>query len=454
MNEVEQHRTSAGDDFNHWRPLTFQQQYYCFLQEGGNGLALLDGVFPLFLSGPLDLAALRRSVEELIQRHDSLRTTFSLVDGTLMQRVVEPFDYPLEVVPLPISSTDTRDRGGGARRAVEQLASKAAPATGRILFTAKLLRLHESEHVLFFAIHHLISDHVSRTLLLRELWMLYGIFRAGGVPPSTPRLQFSAYRAWQEETQRNWLDEYREHWMKHLKGATGIQWPGGARPAHTDHGPAAVLSMSLSVEASAVARNLAAQTNTLLSIVTLAVYVALVARLCGQTDIVIATSTTGRDRMEFQHTVGCFAHPLYLRVSLTGRESFMDLLDAVRQEYYRALLAKDFGGLVLDTPELLSGTLFQWFPSFGKDRQELEAALHGLNLTLNGAAADPPAIVDATLTRRLDLMLIFAEAGNVISGIVFYRPGAFAPGRIRQLLALFAELAARVLSNPLAAYSS
>lgn len=444
-----------------WCPLTFQQCYYYYLQEGGDGVHLLDGAFAFLLSGRLNVWALRKSIEELIRRHDSLRITISQINGSLMQRVIEPFDYPLETMLIPASTTNGISNEEAALHWAKSLANERCRLIDQVLFKASVLRVRETKHVLLFSIHHLISDHVSRTVLLEELWALYRVFISGRVPSfSKLRAQFLYYQAWQERAHRVWMSEHHESWRRYLEGAVGIQWSrvGGVseRGQGADSANVSCASISLSPSVSSAVKDLATRTNTQLSVVMLATYVALVSGLCGQTNFVIATNTTGRDRLEFQYTLGFFAHPIFLRIELTGNESFIGLLDTVRREYYRALFTKDFGGIVRDSQALLSRTLFQWFPSF----EELKcrdagasASPKGSDLNVENLTAEPLASFDVVLTKRLDIMLIFSGA-EIISGEAIYRPNVFPSDFIQRLLTSVETLAEGVSNDADAGYST
>ena len=451
MDDTKLHQRPLSVCDGQWQPLTFQQRYYLYLQQEGDGLNLLDGAAAFFLSGSLDVGALRRSIEDLIARHDSLRTRISIVDGAPRVRIIEPREYSLEVMHLPALPEDGSAGKENARHVAERLASKACQLQGGALFEAKLLRVTESEHVLLFGIHHLISDYLTRVFLLREIWILYGgILEGGGSPFAEPPPQFLSYHAWQIETYKSWLKEHESHWIHHLAGAAGIRWSKGKNEYQSGCSPVAQAAMSLSADVTVRLRSLAKRTNTLLSIVILAIYVALVARLCGQMDFVLATNTTGRDRIEFQHIAGFLAHPLYLRIRLTGHESFVDLLLVVSREYYRALLRKDFGGIVMDTPELSSATLFQWIPTFDevKNGVPVEAEPSKINIKVEALSIAPAAFLDVWLTKRLNLMLLFRAENETITGTALYRPDVFPSQMINDIFGEFRALSEKFSEIP------
>jgi hypothetical protein len=424
--------------------LGFQQRFYLHLQQGGRNLSLLDGPFAFAVSGPLNVTALSRSVEELIARHDSLRMRISFADRNPRQWVVAPYYYAPELIHV----RGTRDE---VRQCAEALVGKERQLNGQQLFEIQILRMSEFEHVLIFAIHHLISDHVSRMRLLRELWALYGAFIVGAASPFAGRpTQFLKYLEWQRETHLSWLQECCAHWVKHLEGAIGIRWQDASDRNQGHRDAVATTSVSFSSCLTEDLRILAKQAKTSLSIEILAIYVAMLRRLCGEKDFIVGVSTTGRDRMEFYDTLGLLSHALYLRIRLSGKESFIDLLNLVNQEYFRALFCKDFGGIVLDSPALLSGTLFQWFPSLDgfQDGLPIEAEKKQSQLDVEWLSLEPPCFADAALTKYLDLMLIFGEKNGSIFGLAFYRPGVFSSEMIQRFLLGLKRLAEQCIARP------
>jgi hypothetical protein len=157
-------------------PLTFQQEWvWDMVQRYGCWNALLL-TLALRLSGALDLEALRKSFGEMIRRNGALRTAIVTVDGAPMQRISGLEEFHLEIASF-VESTDTENEKN-ARRSVEEFFEGMTDPTASF-FKVKLIELSDREHVLAIAVHHIISDAYSLSLMSRELWLLYSEYRQG-----------------------------------------------------------------------------------------------------------------------------------------------------------------------------------------------------------------------------------------------------------------------------------
>jgi hypothetical protein len=428
-------------------PLSFQQRFYIAVSEGGELLNRLDGVFAFHLLGPLDSEALRKSINELVRRHDALRTRIVFDGQNLKQCINRPCDFNLDIIQLPISRIGRSGVGIQAQHLIEEISSRTADLSGKVLFEAKLLVVSEQEHVLIWAINHLISDHVTREMLRVEIWILYGAFVQGRSPSfQNPPMQYSDYCHWQHEAHCLWLLNHESYWKERLAGAVGIRWPRHICISGMKRYSVASALLSFPSKISERLRDFAKTRRTPLSLQMLAVYVAVISRWCNQMDFVVATTSTGRDRIEHQLTAGYFAHPIYLRMQLAGNETFIDLLAIVCREYYRALSHKDFGVLAMENPELSAGTLFQWFPELRADTffPPTQTKLIPSDLTIEPYPVKPI----WPLPEKYDCYIILWDNGINISALAMYQTNAFAGDVIQRLIADLRSTSERLLENP------
>ncbi|HYO58195.1 non-ribosomal peptide synthetase/type I polyketide synthase, partial [Archangium sp.] len=310
-------------------PLSFAQQRLWYLDQLEPGNVAYSNPYALRLSGRLDVAALERAFNEVVRRHEALRTTFALEDAGPVQRIAPSLTVPLEV---------SRLEGTGARD--EELsrwlfANASRPfnlAEGPLIRTA-LLRMEETEHILLINIHHIVSDGWSGGVMLQELEVLYGA-HAPGSEPSLPELpvQYADYAVWQAEWLRGpTLQTELSWWKEALAEVPVLRLPvDRPRPAvQTYRGARHLFSISRPVSEALVA--LSRREGATLFMVLMAAWQALLSRYSGQEDFAVGTAVAGRNRPELEPLVGCFVNSLALRADLSGAPTFLELLGRVRR---------------------------------------------------------------------------------------------------------------------------
>ena len=197
-------------------PLSFAQQRLWFLTqlEGGSGAYHIP--FGLRLKGDLDGAALRRALDRIVARHESLRTTFALIDGEPVQRIA-----PLEESRFHLVEHDLRVKRGDTSQELLRLAAEEAGTSFDLeagpLLRGRLIRLADVEHALLITMHHIVSDGWSMGIFRNELSTLYGAFLRGEVDPLPElEIQYADYAVWQRE----WMDgEILQQQAAYWKGA-------------------------------------------------------------------------------------------------------------------------------------------------------------------------------------------------------------------------------------------
>ena len=211
----------------------FCQQRLWFLDQLEPGNPLYNVPCAVRISGPLNVAALERSINEIIRRHDILRTRFTMSGGQPVQVIA-----PTLTIPLPITDLDRIPKAERESKAA-QLAAEEARRSFNLgagpLLRANLLRLFPQQHVLLLNIHHIASDETSRDIVVRELVALYDAFSQGKPSPLPElKMQYADYAAWQRAwLQNESLEGELAHWRVRLQGAPGVlELPADhARPA-------------------------------------------------------------------------------------------------------------------------------------------------------------------------------------------------------------------------------
>ncbi|PRX05796.1 UNVERIFIED_ORG: amino acid adenylation domain-containing protein [Actinomadura viridilutea] len=310
-------------------PLSVAQQGIWFLEQLRPGNPAYVVPAAAHIRGPLDTRVLRDAVNEIVRRHESLRTVFRVRDGRPEQVVL-----PEQTIDLPeVDLRDDPPRGADlGRRVADELREPFDLAAGPLL-RVKLLRLGAQEWVLGVVMHHLISDGWSVGVLLSELSALYQAFSEGRPSPLPAlRIQYGDFATWQQRRSRE--DELREdlaYWREHLSGAPPhLALPTDRpRPAVQGFNGGSVpveLPASLMRELAALGREHGATTYMVL----LAVLQVLLHRYSGQDDVVVGVPTANRERAELEPLIGFFVNTLPVRTDLSGDPPFTEVLARVR----------------------------------------------------------------------------------------------------------------------------
>jgi amino acid adenylation domain-containing protein len=313
-------------------PLSFAQQRLWFLNQYEPESAFYNIPFGLRLSGPLDIAALERSLNEIVRRHEALRTIFVICEGEPVQHINAPGGHPLAVID--ISDRPTSQRENEVRRLMGEEAQRHFNLDRGPLFRTTLIRLSKDDHVLLLTVHHIVSDGWSVGVLYRELSVLYGAF-SGGLASPLPDLpiQYADYAVWQ----RRWLtgkilESQLSYWKKQLEGIPSLlELPTDyTRPAVQSY-RGARQSVDLSKQLTENLKQLSRKEGATLFMTLLAAFQTLLYRYTGQTDIVVGSPIANRNRTEIEGLVGFFANTLVLRTNVSSDPSFRDLLRRVRK---------------------------------------------------------------------------------------------------------------------------
>ncbi|MGH7794614.1 MAG: amino acid adenylation domain-containing protein [Candidatus Binatia bacterium] len=318
-------------------PLSFGQQRLWFFDQLEPGSPLYNRAVFLRLSGRLDRGALQNSVNEIIRRHEVVRTTFPSVDGLPRQVVSPPSNVTLSVVDL--RELPEANREAEARRLAIEESLCPFDLTSDVLLRAKVLQLDEEEYVLILTTHHIAFDGWSDGILFHELSALYKAHVAGLPSPLAELpIQYADFAAWQRTSlQERALKEHLAYWKQQLAGAPPLlELPTDRSrpPVRTFRG--AWHSMRLPETLNEALRILSRREDVTLYMTLLAAFQTLLWRYTGQHDIVVGTPIAGRTRVETENLIGVFINDLVLRADLSGNPSFRELLRRVRNVFLAA----------------------------------------------------------------------------------------------------------------------
>ena len=399
-------------------PLSFAQQRLWFLDQLEPGSPLYNIPLAVQLNGPLDLSALNRALEELIRRHEGLRTCFKQHNGTPVQVILPASPVRLELEDLTTFADQTRRVE--LQRLLHEEAEQPFDLVHGPLLRVRLFRLRAEEHVLAVTMHHIISDEWSMGIIRRELSALYDAYCSGSESPLAElQLQYADYAVWQREWLRGEvLERELRYWRKQLAGAPAvIEMPTDhARPAVQTH-RGAYERVQFGAATTRALKELSRRHNATLFMTVLAGFQALLSRWSGTTDMVVGTPVAGRTQGETEAVIGFFVNTLALRTDLTGNPTFSELVSRVREVCLGAYAHQDvpFEKLVeeLGVERDLSRTpLFQVMLAWQNGTDE-EPEMGGLRMGR----------VEEDLSRSLakfELLLSLGEFGAEIGGTLEY----------------------------------
>jgi len=424
--------------------LSFGQLRQWFLQQLEPDNPVYNKAEILRLTGPLDRDALGRALDDLVARHEVLRTTYANLDIEPVQVVAEP--RPVELPLIDLSCMTPEDQERDLLRHIDQQVQRPFDLTRDLMLRYVLFRLDTEEHVLLGMTHHIASDKWSSGIVNRELSALYAAHREGR-PSPLPELpiQYADYATWQRDWfQGSTLEEQLAYWRAQLEGAPAVlNLPHDRpRPAEQTH-QGGIVAGFLSPGRVDALRSFSKQHGATLFMTLLAAFNVLLHRYSGQSDILIGAPIAGRSWTETEGLIGLFINTLVLRTDFTGDPSFRELLGQVRQVALEAYAHQDlpFEKLVeeLQPERNLSHTpLFQvMFDFLNTPFQTLK--LSGLNITRLDLAED---------SSIYDLSLLVSEEASGLHIAFEYAADLFDPATIERMLGHFEVLLEGIVADP------
>jgi amino acid adenylation domain-containing protein len=425
-------------------PLSFAQQRLWFLDQYEPDNILYNLAHAIRLQGALDFTALEQSLNDILRRHEVLRTTFSIVDDRPVQVIHKAWDFSLTLIELRESSSK-KTEATAARLAAEEAEKPFNLAKGPLL-RVKLLRLAEDDHVLLITMHHIISDGWSIKVFIGEMEELYEAYtKAQRAALPELRIQYADFALWQ----RSWLqgeklEEQLSYWRTQLADAPPVLDLPTDRPRpafQTFHG--AYRPLIFSKKLSEQIMQLGRREGATLFMTLLAAFSGLLYRYTNQEDILIGTPIANRNRAETERVIGFFVNTLVLRVRLSDAITFRELLRQIRETALEGYEHQDlpFEKLVEELqPErtLSHSPLFQVMFHLQNAVSE--------SLSLSGLSMSE---LDTKIqTAKFDLSLSMAESEEGLIGEVNYNTDLFDAASIERMARHFEHLLEAAVTNP------
>jgi amino acid adenylation domain-containing protein/non-ribosomal peptide synthase protein (TIGR01720 family) len=430
-------------DTSHF-PLSFAQQRLWFLDQFTPGNPAYNLPSAVRLKGKLDLAALERSLNELAHRHESLRTSFVVINNQPAQVIAPELTLALRVTDL--RELPAAEREAEARRLLVAEARAPFDLAEAPLLRASLFRLSDDDHALMLVLHHIISDGWSNGIFIREAITLYQAIARGFAPQLPPLpIQYADYAVWQ----RDWLsgevhDRQLNYWLDKLRDCpTVLELPTDKpRPASlTSRG--ATVQFALPKELKRELTTLSQAHGATLFMTLLAAFQTLLHRYSGQDSISVGTPIANRMRPEVQNVIGFFVNTLVMNTDLSGDLTFTELLARVRETALGAYAHQD-----LPFEQLVEALQ----PARDASRTPLFQVMFSLEQVApqqaeTGAQIVEPLKLESSLA-KFDLTLTLGESADELKGQIEYNTDLFEPETIRRMIGHFKMLLAGIGARP------
>ncbi|NMF61950.1 condensation domain-containing protein [Brasilonema octagenarum] len=425
-------------------PLSFAQQRLWFLDQLQPGHSAYNIFQSMRLTGWLNVTALELSFNEVIRRHEILRTTFTTVDGQAIQVIAPSLSFRLPVIDLQKLPKDKRE--AEVLRLAHEEAQQSFDLANGSLLRVTLLRQTETEHALLLTMHHIISDGWSIGVLIREIAALYKAFSLGK-PSLLPELsiQYADFAVWQRQwLQGEQLETQLAYWKQQLGGKLPVLELPTDRPRPT------IQTFSGARESLALPKTLSEKLKALnqrqgitLFMVLLAAFGTLLSWYRGQEDIVVGTDIANRNQAETKGLIGFFANQLVLRTDLSGNPTFLKLLERVREITLEAYAHQD-----LPFDKLVD--------ALNPKRELNRSPLFQVKLVLENTQTPSLKLPDLTIsplkvenkTVQFDLLLELNETEQGLFGIWEYNTDLFDTVSIVQMSRNFEALLGRIATHP------
>lgn len=389
----------------------------------------------LQIRGELDVSALRAASAQLARRHEALRTRILVVGGEEPTQVVDdPGDSPLKITTLEEYSSTDRERA--ASRHVRAFQTGFVELGAGPLFKVQLLKIEVNEHLLLVAIHHILADAVSFTVLMRQLWESYDEAKHHGERShSIADSQYSHYAISQHQNLQEGIRETAGYWTTRLAGAKPLRMPPDLGLEDVRPFCPAPMEVRFDKILSTALQEVASAEGTTPALVLASLYAFAASTWCSQDDFLLWFHFTGRVDPAHAETIGLFVTSLPLRIELSAKSTFVDLLHQTRDEFRAACRHLHSGWFAHRRPDLTTGTAMQWVP-WGSNE------LAGVPEDQEGLVINPFEPVDyATLEgwppnfkADNEVFWHFTNADSGILGFGYYRADLFRAPTIQRFI--------------------
>jgi amino acid adenylation domain-containing protein len=426
-------------------PLSLAQERLWFLDHWEPGSPAYNSRMAVRFDGKLDVRALERTINEIVSRHEILRTTFNTVGGRAVQVIASELTIALPVVDL--SHLPEQEREEQALLLSTAEVRRSFDLSRGPLVRTLLLKLAPEQHIIVFMSHHIVCDEWSLAVIVKELSALYAAFSAGKPSPLEELpIQYADFAVWQrEQLQGEVLDKQLDYWKKQLGGMLPVlQMPTDrVRPAvYGFQGTRRSLIMPgrLGEQMKALAR----REGVTPFLAYLSAFYALLYRYTQQEDILVGCPIAMRNRPEVENLIGFFVNTLVMRGDLSGSPSFRTLVERMKSVARGAFSHQD-----VPFEKLVEALHPQRDPSRSPLFQVMFVLLNEVlpAMELAGVKLTPLEQLD-TGAVKFDLILTVAETPQGVNATFRYSTDLFEAATIERMLGHFQTVLEGIVADP------
>jgi acyl-CoA synthetase (AMP-forming)/AMP-acid ligase II len=432
-------------------PSSIAQERLYKLQQALPDVPFFNVLYPLRLTSAVDAAVLERSINEIVRRHEILRTTFTVVDGRYVQVIAPQLIVPLACDDLR-AEPRSKNKAVGHQVIQEEVLHSFDLAKGPLI-RARLVRLGEQEHLFLISMHQIICDGWSLGVFVEELVALYDAFSGGEVSTLAPlSIQYADFAQWQ----RHWHSNpdvvaQLEYWREQLRGPISVMRLATARPKRkSDDFRTARREVALSADLSEAAKRFAHEQGGTLFMALIAAFKTLLHRYTGEDDLRVATNVANRNRAETERLIGPLVNTVILRTSLDGDPSPREVMRRVRATTLGAFANQD-----LPFQEVVA--------ALRREGAIKPAALAPVMMWLQNTAlrplassgdelafeeAVPSMLLPLVTITSFDVILMLRESAQGLVGTCVYKPHLFGARTIDRLFLDFRKVLEHMIVQP------
>lgn len=421
-------------------PLSFAQEQIWLLEQIKQGIAAYHVPLSLRLRGELRVPELERSLTTIIDRHESLRTTFELVAGKPMQIIAPSQPWTLSVIDL--KDIPAEDRELALSSLAEREALRPFDLARGPLIRALLVRMDVQDHAMLIFIHHIVADGSSARLLWQELSILYPSFCAN-TPASLPEiaLQYADFAI--QQRSQNFMEKGLAYWQEQLEGVQPLELPTDyvRPPLQTFNGQH--ISLQMPLDLTQQMKQLAQSEQMTLFMALVGSFSLLLARYSGQNDITVGTPVTMRNDVRLEALIGLFVNTVVLRMQIPPTISCRAFLQRVRQ-------------LTLEAYQYQDTPLSKIIESVQPERDANRSPLFQTMFSLQSAQPGDPVLGDLqvslleyqNLTTKYDLSISVVDHPEGFLAIAEYNSDLFAPATMQTMLHHWQRILEEIVRDP------
>ncbi len=424
--------------------LSFSQQRFWFLDQMDPGSASYNIHFPVHLAGSLNVTALEASLNEIVRRHEILRTSYHATDGRPLQTVLPM--RRLSLLSLDLGGLPESERWPHIHRLVREQSREPFDLAKGQVFRVTLLRNSDQEHVILLVMHHIVFDGWSSGVFMRELSQLYEAF-SNDKPSPLPELpiQYADYAVWQRKRlQGKMLDGLLSYWKGQLENKLDtLELPVDREPPAIQTGRGAYKPFLILPDTTKSLKELSRRQEITPFMALLAAFQTLLYRYNGQNHIAVGSPVANRDRTETGQLIGCFINTILLCTDMSGNPTFEELLARVRDVTLGAFIHQELPFEIL-------------VDALQPERQMNYTPLFRVWFVLQNSLGQPFELGDLTMSHvwmdegatQFDLVLSLVDAHTHIEGCWHYNLDIFDASTLDEIQEHFSILLKAVIAKP------